>query len=302
MPFHNVHEYLALPRPDDAWIVQDVLPTGGYLNMYGKAKAGKSVLALQLASAIATEGVHDWMGFPIIRHGPVCYLQVDTPRPIWAERLENALRHVPLEGVYFVDLDESGLPYPFNILGEGSTWLTGALAAMPVKPLLLIVDTIREIHDQEENSSSEMKRVVSMLRAAARDPAIMILSHSRKSQIGTYAVDMMDENRGSGYIAGRMDTIIQTTDKLMQMKGRALEEQTVAIQFNKETLLFSLADDFHARAVELVTGRRGESLRELARQLHTMFPKKGEETCWSKIRRVAKATESRGKLRLATAS
>jgi RecA-family ATPase len=298
MPFHNVHEYLALPRAPQAWIVEDVLPTSGYVNIFGGAKDGKSVVAMQLASAVATPHVDAWLGFPVRSHGPVCYLQVDTPRNVWAERMEEVLPYLPLEGVYFADAEEAGLPYPFNILGEGGAWIQGALAAMPEPAVLLVVDTIREIHDQEENSSSEMKRVVSALRAVAREPAILLLSHSRKAQPGVYTSNMMDENRGSGYIAGRMDTVINHTPKMMTLRGRALEETTVGLRWIPEQKLYELADNFHAKAVELVANRKGESLREVARQLQQAYPKKSENACWSMVRRVSKGLEPRHKIHL----
>lgn len=283
--FHEVSAYLQLPRNPAAWIIQDLLPTSGYVNMFGKPKSGKSFMALQLASAVATPATTEWMGFPVRTHGKVAYLQVDTPRGVWMERLEEVAPNLPLDNIYFVDIDEHDIPYPFNILGEGASWLMEAVKSIPDVELL-VIDTIREIHDQEENSSSEMKRVIAGLRAAARGPAILLLSHSRKSQPNGFTGDVTDENRGTGYVAGRMDSILHLTERTLTAKGRALELHAIGVQFDPEKQLFFMADSFHAKSVELIQTRKGESLRELARSLKSAFPKKTEAACWSKIRRV----------------
>jgi len=289
--FHEFESYLALPRAPEAWIIEDVLPTGGYVNLFGKPKVGKSYLALQLAHAIATPSVNEWMGFGVRTHGPVAYLQVDTPRTVWTERLEEVRPKLDLSGVFFADADSDELPYPFNILGDGNTWLRAALAAMDPPPVLLVIDTIREVHDQEENSSSEMKRVIAALRAAARNPAILLLSHARKSSPNGFQMDVTDENRGSGYIAGRMDSILHLTERTLTAKGRALELHAIGVAMDPEYHLFSMADSFHAKAIELVQNRKGESLRELARKLKDCFPKKSEGACWSKIQRASKTVK-----------
>ena len=76
----------------------------------------------------------------------------------------------------------------------------------------------------------------------------------------------MDENRGSGYVAGRMDTIIRLTPKFMSYQGRAVGKERVKVEFDHTTGLFlARKDPVIAKAQELAG--EGKSEREVARAL-----------------------------------
>jgi RecA-family ATPase len=200
--FHRGHEYLAQPRPAVTWLVKDMLPAGGFSNIYGKPKAGKSFLALGQAIAISSGQPH-WMGIPVMTHGPVAYLQIDTPRSLWMERLENINAHGhDISNIFFADAD-SGIPYPFNIMQDGPV-LAQLLAQ--IKPLAIYIDTIRELHPGDENDSGTMKNVMAMIQEACRPAAVVLVSHKKKEG-QTHIDDLMNDARGSSYISGRMDSV-----------------------------------------------------------------------------------------------
>jgi len=284
--FHPVDDYLALPRAPHAWIVQDILPTSGLASLYGRPKVGKSYAALQLAAAVGSPAAGEWLGFPIRNHGRVAYLQIDSPRELWMERIEEVqAAGVVFENVFFADALDA--PYPFNILTDGYDWLKTSIAAFD--PDVLIFDTIRELHGGDENDSAQMKNVVALARSAARRAACLFLAHSRKGAglAGASDPDITDEMRGSGYISGRMDSIIRMTDHTIQVKGRAISETTFAIKQDPESHLVFLADDFHHKAYAVITAAsKDETDRELARRLHASFPKRSYEACRSLVRRM----------------
>jgi RecA-family ATPase len=252
------------------------------VNLYAAPKLGKSYMALQLACDVA-QGQPDFLGFPIRAHGTVAYLQLDTPRSLWAARIE-ALRETGVSFDNVAQCDSQGdTPYPFNILNEQCfAWLAAQIDTL--QPALTIIDTLREVHGGEENDSGAMREVVNRLVASCRPSALLLISHSRKENPMREG-SVRDDNRGSGYVAGRMDTIIQLSSKHLSLTGRAIEDQRLPLK--------RLGGGFWGVGVEeelaitrVLADSKLHSLRERAAALSTMIGK-SEEACRSMLRRRA---------------
>ena len=215
--------YLALPKAPHPWIIDKLIPVGGLVNLFGKPKTGKSFLALSLAKAIV-DGAPDWCGYEICQPGPVAYLQIDTPREEWSSRL-GKIKFTTTGASRLWIADMYQVPeFPFNILNPAQTelaWLKQSIAA--IKPSLTIIDTLREVHGGDENDSTTMRNVIAHLVEACRPSSILLISHSRKDSMltATGDDDMMDQGRGSSYVAGRMDVVMKLTQKRLMFKGRA---------------------------------------------------------------------------------
>ena len=235
--FTPLDAYLQLPKAPYPWVVERLIPVGGLVNVFGKPKTGKSFFALGLAQAIVN-GDADWQGYPIQQHGPVAYLQIDTPREEWHSRLSKL--HFQLQRnrtLWMADMWQ--VPeFPFNILNPQRTevrWLKESLAS--IQPVLTIIDTLREAHGGDENDSTTMRNVLAELVGACRPSAILLLSHARKDSILTAngEEDLMDQGRGSSYVAGRMDVVIKLTPKRMVFKGRATGQTIETIMQDPNT-------------------------------------------------------------------
>ncbi len=230
--------YLSLPRAPKTWIVEDLLPTSGLLNIWGTAKSGKSFAALQLAVAVSTDAP-SFLSLPIHTHGPVCYLQADTPRGLFCTHyLDRIAAQYDISGIFHAD--QEMIPYPFSILGDGGVWLRKALAAMTPSPVVLIIDTLRDIHSGDENDSSVMRNVMSALVAAshviAPSPALVLLSHARKAnpQTPDAGEDITEGNRGSNAVAGRTDALLRVGNTIrgvasLTYKSRTANETTLRV-------------------------------------------------------------------------
>ncbi|NBV24923.1 MAG: hypothetical protein EBS05_23760 [Proteobacteria bacterium] len=235
--FTPLDAYLQLPCAPHPWVVEKLIPVGGLVNVFGKPKTGKSFFALGLAQAIIN-GEADWEGYPIQQHGPVAYLQIDTPREEWHSRLGKLHFHPHANRTLWM-ADMWQVPeFPFNILNPNRTevrWLKESLAV--IKPILTIIDTLREVHGGDENDSTTMRNVLAELVGACRPSAIMLLSHARKDSILTTngEEDLMDQGRGSSYVAGRMDVVIKLTPKRMVFKGRATGQTVETIAQDPNT-------------------------------------------------------------------
>lgn len=280
--------YRKLPRDARTWIIKSVLPVGGLLNLYGLPKEGKSFAALQLAAAVANPDVDEWLSLPVVSHGQVCYLQVDTPRSVWADRLDSCTAAgLDLSRVWFADTEQA--PYPFNILNpEHANWLETQCMRVGLNSYgdLIIIDVIREVHDGDENDSGVMKQVVNRLVQVTRPAAICFVSHARKPNMampGKVRDDLTGDNRGSGYVAGRMDCIMKITPKRLTFKGRAIDKTSIPMHQGDAGLwVVDNLDTGHALK-QVVEDKALKSLRAKARRLAELTGKT-EEACRSLIR------------------
>lgn len=274
-------EYLKLPRSPETWLVEGLLPVGGSMLVFGDPKVGKSYAALQLAAHLVAGT--PWLGFPIPQPTPVVYVQLDTPRALWADRVETlAKNHHPVDRVHFADRETLNT-HPFNILNpEHFAMLTTALA--PIKAGAVIIDTIREAHRGDENDSTDMQEVVAYLDAAVKPAALILISHARKSN-PEHGYDLMNDNRGSNYIVGRMDAICRFSKSSMRCSSRTTEEHSLKLERNDDGTWDVAEDAFKSIAELCLQDNPNLSVRELAKLIHSRYTDKSEEACRGWIRR-----------------
>jgi len=199
----------------------------------------KSFMALQLSAAISS-GDTQFLGFPILTNGPVAYIQIDTSASVWFERVKDqAALGADFANVAFADSD-TGTPYPLNILKDAPT-IKQHLDT--IKPIMVVWDTIREMHPGDENQSDVMKNVVSAMVSCTRgedwSAANLIISH-RKKENQNYEDDLMNANRGSSYIAGRCDALISLGKGAMEFQSRTHPYTRKPVKFNEENCLWEL--------------------------------------------------------------
>jgi RecA-family ATPase len=278
-------DYLALPTPTTPWLIPQVLPVGGTVNLYGKPKTKKSFIALQLAAAIADETTTHCLGFPIVGHGPTLYVQLDTPRVAWSERMAKMrVGGIGFSNVYIADRELESTPYPFDILADGYEWLKAAVRAF--KPVLTVIDTLREAHQGDENVSDQMQQVVSHLVKASHPSALLLVSHARK-EIPDRLADLMNDGRGSSYVAGRMDCVMAVGPESLTFAGRSCEETRVGLDFDEDRHCVVLKDRVVQEAWRVLAGGTNLSDRQLAEQLAgRLGGDKSREACRSLIRRL----------------
>lgn len=233
------------------------------MNIFGKPKAGKSLAALQLASCISDATRGDYLGFPIHKHGPCAYLQLDTPRSIWALDVENGTLDLGLcfDDVHFADKEMA--PRPFYAHEEGGKWLRTVLAQL--RPVAVFVDTLRKTHDGDENDSGVMKQVYEALQLACSESAIVIISHARKGS--NDFEELMSENRGSNYLAGEMDVVVKVTKKQFHYEGRTIDERKLTLQRTPHGFWRLEESEYKQKAQALLNANKHLSTHALSLQL-----------------------------------
>lgn len=281
----SIKDYLALPSSPETYLINPLLPSGGAMLLYGDPKVGKSYAALQMAEAISNGD--DWLGFST-RKAKVVYCQFDTPRNVWQNRIKDLISKGSMigEGEGFGLCDRESLnTWPFDVLlPEHLTLLRDELQAL--QPDLVIIDTLRESHSADENDSTEMQEAIAALVAATQPAALCVISHSRKpSQDEGFS--LMNDNRGSSYVVGRMDAIVRFTPKTARVSGRSIEEHSLDLE-RMDSGFWELAgngeSDRHIQ--EVLLDPKHDSLRAAARSLSQRYGgKKSESACRGILRR-----------------
>jgi hypothetical protein len=211
------------------------------------------------------------------------YVQLDTPRTLWADRVEKLVKagHKGLNEVWFADRDSLNT-HPFDVLKpDHFRLLSSALNA--VKPVVVIIDTLREAHSGEENDSTAMQQVVAHLEAVVKPSALVLVAHARKSN-PEFGHDLMNDNRGSSYIVGKMDAIVRFSKRSVRYSSRVLEEDSLKLDRVSDGT-WVLSQDEREGAAEVLLQRFPRTpVRELARIL-AQETETTEQSCHSFLRR-----------------
>lgn len=195
-PINILEAFAAAPPPLDYVLPNMVAGTVGALVSPGGA--GKSMLALQLAAQIA--GGPDLLGVGELPTGPVIYLPAEDPPTAIHHRLHALGAHLSAEerqavadGLLIQPLIGS-LP---NIMA--SNWFE-ALKRAAEGRRLMILDTLRRFHIEEENASGPMAQVIGRMEAIAADTgcSIVFLHHASKGATMMGAGDQQQAGRSGG--------------------------------------------------------------------------------------------------------
>lgn len=280
--FLTVNDYLSLPRDSQTWLLKPLIPVGGAALLYGAEKTGKSYLGVQLCHAISG-GAPDFLGFPVVKHGKVLYLQLDTPRSLWSLRFSEMIKGGLKVTQDFMLADRETVEhYPFDILQPSHVSYLGAIVRIH-NPVAVVIDTLRESHSGDEDSSTISRNVVANLVAATTPAALILISHSRKPHPDAEK-SLVADHRGSSYITGRMDAIMRLTPKRLFYTGRAIEEGDVKLE-RVESGLWQPVVDESGPAIEKVLGDPSlTTMRSKARALAVMIHA-SEEASMSRLRR-----------------
>lgn len=145
---------------------------------------GKSMFALQLACAVASELPQaNTLGLTIERHGPVLYLNLEDPpgeieRRLYAlgGRLDMVTRDSIAESLVL----SARMGVPTDLMTEK---FMGALLKAAAGTRLVILDTLSRSHGLDENDNGAMARVVARLEMVVRQTGtgLLYLHHTSKA-------------------------------------------------------------------------------------------------------------------------
>ena len=207
---------ILLARADDAteFLIHEAIPVGLTL-MLGVPGSSKSWLAYDLAMAVAHG--RDWLGKrnALAKPAGVLVLNYDNPTPECGRRFKR-LGLQPTDRVWFHSahgLDESQT----LLLPRAAALLLGLVHRLSIS--LVVVDSLREAHTADENSSAEMRPIMQQLRALAplgKRAAVVVVHHTAKGDASGVL-----SARGSTVIPAAVDACIHCAgDSIAWVKHR----------------------------------------------------------------------------------
>lgn len=197
--------------PPEKWLVETLWTHQAVGIVAGHPKSNKSWLALDFAVSVAS-GTPALDRFPVNDPGPVLLFPAEDALTAVRDRMAGMCRHRKIDfdalDVWLIDS---------HVLRLDSSDDCQALdrTVADLRPRLLVLDPLIRLHAADENSASEIARVLSFLRDLQRKhaTAVLLVHHVRKCASNDPGLGL----RGSTEIRAWSDT------NLYMRRGRHLE-------------------------------------------------------------------------------
>ncbi len=128
--------------------------------------------------------------------------------------------------LYTVHPDD--LLMPINIINpEHQTWLKRAVNDSDCE--LIVVDIFREIHNADENDSTQMKIVGDIVTDIFKGRSLILVHHSKKIPDDTFEPDVAQVARGSSYLTGKVDALWLLFRNQLYIQSRTEEQRKIPL-------------------------------------------------------------------------
>lgn len=169
-------DFLEHKFPEMGWLIEPMIPAKGIVFMHGPTSAGKSPFTWAIAVAVA-EGT-PFSGMPVRKKGPVLYIELDTPSALIQPRLDMLPKPVP--PLIWMEVFQK----PIDICGlteDHPTHLRLHALQRRVKPVLVIVNTLRKAHAEDDKDSAVPMLVYSAWRDYFPEATLFFVHHDKKT-------------------------------------------------------------------------------------------------------------------------
>ena len=168
--------------PPQRWLVESLWTQQAVGILCAQPKSGKSWLALDFAVSVAS-GTPVLDRFAVTEPGPVLVFPAEDAVTVVRDRLAGICRHRGVDfetlDVWLIDSSVLRLDIPGDCESLEET-------VADYQPRLLILDPLIRLHQSDENSATEIAKILSFLRHVQRKyaTAIMLIHHARKNGAG----------------------------------------------------------------------------------------------------------------------
>jgi hypothetical protein len=169
---------LATEAPPPRWLIDALWAERAVGILGGEPKCGKSLLALEMAVAVAA-GLPCLRRFPVAHAGRVLLFAAEDSHPIVRQRLEGICAAAGI-GLDALDLYVITAPaLRLDLTGDQQRLEETVKQA---QPRLLVLDPFVRLHRIDENASGEVAAILSSLRRLERTyaTAVLLVHHVRK--------------------------------------------------------------------------------------------------------------------------
>jgi hypothetical protein len=231
--------------PTQLWLVEGLVPARGLTLLVGEPKGFKTLLAQQLALAVASEQ-DEFLQFRTA-HGAVVFVEEEGS----AENLRSRFQAIAAGAT---------IPDRLRVVHRQSVRLDPASlvrlegSCLKWAATLLVLDPFAFLHDKDENQAGEMgdlMRSLSALAVRAR-VSVVVIHHIGKPRLDnrTFRSDLRP--RGSSAIAAAADAIIAVDRAADNLRLTATLRDgplgTLRLSFDRETLSLVESSDERASA------------------------------------------------------
>jgi RecA-family ATPase len=195
---------------------------------------GKSFWALEAAMSVACSVPGgDLLGLKPKHSGRVVYLAAEDPEPVLIRRIHAIGQHLDLlarEVIAENLIIEPIMGKRLNIMKPDHL---KRVIEYCTDARLVVIDTLSRVHDLDENSNSDMARLVATLEhiAASTEASILFLHHVSKGSVKDGQIDqqqaargassLVDNSRWCGYVS-RM-----SEEEAKRLSERAIDRQPI---------------------------------------------------------------------------
>lgn len=228
--------------PEDArWLVRDVWARAAVGIVGGAPKCCKSWLGLDLAVSVAS-GTPCLDRFQIEHKGPALVYLAEDALPTVRARIEALCRHRALD-IAALDLHVIAAPVLRLDLDADQQRLRCALDEL--RPHILVLDPLVRLHRLDENSASDISRLLGFLRELQRafDLAVVLVHHASKKhraqpgQTLRGSSDLHAFGDSNAYLARDGDRLVLTLEHRAAKPPEPLTLQLVSRADGSETHL-----------------------------------------------------------------
>jgi|TARA_Y100000310_G_scaffold318959_1_gene373643 archaellum biogenesis ATPase FlaH len=209
LTLHSYTDYIEDETEEpDMIIEQGILPERGILIIGGQPKAGKSILALNLAYHLATGT--QWLDFAIPKTRKTVVLQAENS--YWNVRRRIRTMNNATEAPFLLpppNKDTLTVSDPIALkINSLKDYLKMETIITRHSPDVLIIDPLVHFHSADENSNAEMGLVMEHFRTLANNHnlAVIIIHHSKKPGLNQSQGGMT--LRGASAVFGAVDTAV----------------------------------------------------------------------------------------------
>lgn len=230
--WHDVAEYIHEDVPHPPFFIQNLLPMGGSMLLYGMAGEMKSFLAMYMGFCIATG--NPWLDFPTTQ-GKVLLMNFEISEALYHDRLVNMSRHYTLEGGKFY---VSSIGAKFLNEDANFNWFMREFVE-PIDPSVVILDCLAKCYGGDENSNQELGRFfakVDILKGQTR--GVVIIHHDNKNLM---IVDSLNKARGGTRLVGDPDTVIHLGKQPVGKQIQFGKTRLSTMQLHSKNIIF---DDY----------------------------------------------------------
>ena len=193
LPFINIAAWHLQPVPEREWTVKDRIPANNVTLLSGEGSVGKSILSLQLATAVILG--RDWLGTLPEPGATLVVCCEDDEKELW-RRLDLIAQHYSAAFTEFKDMhlmalaggetlmavpDRNGLMQTTKLFGRIRA------AACDIRPKLIVLDNSADIFGGNENDRAQVRQFIGILRgmAISAGAGVLLTSHPSLTGINT---------------------------------------------------------------------------------------------------------------------